>query len=359
MTIMSKFLRVSPAGGRGAAAFPIHAVLAAALLIGGMLIASPAVMAQGMSAAEMRALTNQMQQLQKELNLLQRHVYQGRPAQPGQAAPVDAGRMADLQVRLDEMESRLREFTGRIEEVNHRVNQLNERMDKFTADMEFRLGGGAASGAPGQNNAAAAPQSGPAVRQGSPPPAGAGDPSRAPSTGGALGTLSLNELQNVPRGPANQPEPQNGAPRGQSAPQSANVAPGAALPEGSPDEQYKYAFSLLTKSDYPAAERALSEFVQKHPKHPLAGNAQYWLGESYYVRNDFNQAARAFAIGFQKYPKSAKGPDNLLKLGLSLAALGKTKEACTSYGMLRSEFPKAPAEVTRRAEAEQKRLRCS
>ncbi len=135
-------------------------------------------------------------------------------------------------------------------------------------------------------------------------------------------------------------------------------AAGKALPDGTPEEQYKYAFALLTKSDYPGAERALQAFVQAHPKHQLAGNAQYWLGETYYVRNDFNNAVRAFATGIQSYRTSSKAPDSVLKLGLSLSALGKNKEACTSYVMLKNEYPKAPQEIMRRAESEQKRLRC-
>ena len=44
-----------------------------------------------------------------------------------------------------------------------------------------------------------------------------------------------------------------------------------------------------------SAEQALAAFVQNHPEDGLAGNAQYWLGETFYVRGDFQTAARTFA----------------------------------------------------------------
>ena len=93
-----------------------------------------------------------------------------------------------------------------------------------------------------------------------------------------------------------------------SAP-AANVT----LPDGTPKQQYEFAFDFLKRQDYPKAESALRDFLKRHPKDPLAGNAQYWLGETYYVRGDFQQAAVEFMAGYQNYPKTNKGPDNLVE----------------------------------------------
>lgn len=329
-------------------------------------IAAPAGLALGAmtpagaqtQSAEVRTLNDQMAQVQRELNVLQKHVYQNGEVELAQAQP--QGNFADTQLRLSDLEERMRDMNGRMEELNHRITTLNERLDKMSSDIDFRLnnaqpGGGAGGAMPNNSGAAPGAQPPTSLTQPAPiltPPPGANDPNRAPSQSGILGTIPVNPGQQGAGQPG--PGPQASAPPAQSA----APAPGKPLPDGSPEEQYKYAFALLTKSDYPGAERALQAFVEQHPSHQLAGNAQYWLGETYYVRQDFNNAARAFAIGFQKYPKSSKGPDNLLKLGLSLAALNKNKEACQSYSMLRSEFPKAPQEVAKRAEAERKRLRC-
>ena len=85
------------------------------------------------------------------------------------------------------------------------------------------------------------------------------------------------------------------------------------LPKKSPEEQYKFATSLIKVGDYDQAELALKEFVKKNPKHKLAGNAQYWYAETFYIRQLYHDAAAAYLDGYQKYPQSSKGPQNLLK----------------------------------------------
>ena len=90
----------------------------------------------------------------------------------------------------------------------------------------------------------------------------------------------------------------------------------------------------------------------------LAGNAQYWLGETYYVRKDYNNAAATFAEGYRKYPQSGKAADNLLKLGMSLGNVGQKKEACLTFNQLAHDFPKASSNITERAAQEKQRLSC-
>src|SRR5262249_39600844 len=125
-----------------------------------------------------------------------------------------------------------------------------------------------------------------------------------------------------------------------------------ALPGANADEQYQYAFDLMRQTKYAEAEQALSSFVDQYPDHPPAGNADYWLGETYYVRKDYNNAALTFAQTFQKYPQSGKAPDSLLKLGMSLAALGETADACKALHELRVRYPKAPDATKQRAAKE-------
>ena len=123
------------------------------------------------------------------------------------------------------------------------------------------------------------------------------------------------------------------------------------LPSGSATEQYNHAFGLMKQADYPAAEAAFKDFVEAHPNDPMAGNAQYWLGETYYARGKYMEAASAFAEGYKRYPKSAKAPDELLKLGMSLARANQKQNACVALAQLDQEFPQrhdvgAPARRT-------------
>jgi len=129
-------------------------------------------------------------------------------------------------------------------------------------------------------------------------------------------------------------------------------------PDAPAEEQYRHAFSLLRKGDFPAAEQALAAFLRQHPDHDLAGNAQYWLGESFYVRGDLQKAAVAFLDGYRTYPKSGKGPDNLLKLGMTVGQLGQKEQACAALEKLGLEYPQASDAIKRRAVAERQKLGC-
>ena len=165
--------------------------------------------------------------------------------------------------------------------------------------------------------------------------------SLAPST---LGTLTQNQLQS-----ANvQPAPAAAAPSGGTIP----------LPGDSVEAQYEYAFDLLRQAKYDDAEKGFRSFLAKHPQDYLAGNAQYWMGETYYVRGRYQDAAVTFAEGYQKYPTNSKAPDNLLKLGMSLGQLGKKADACVAFSELTKKFPTAPDSVMTRLKEEKRRYAC-
>jgi len=136
----------------------------------------------------------------------------------------------------------------------------------------------------------------------------------------------------------------------------------AAAPLGgvgeSPKALYETAYGYLLQQDYGAAETAFSDFLKRYPQDQLAGNAQYWLGESLYVRGQYKAAATAFLKGYQTYKASPKAPDSLLKLAMSLGKLGQRDAACSSYAELTSRFPQAPQHVKSRAASERQRAGC-
>ncbi len=122
--------------------------------------------------------------------------------------------------------------------------------------------------------------------------------------------------------------------------------------------EYNKAYNALKKGDYKTAESAFTSFMKKYPTSSLAGNANYWLGETYYARKQYEQAVGIFADGFTKYKNNSKAPDNLLKLGLSMSALKRKTDACTAFTSLPKEFPKAAQTLKDRAKAEAKKLSC-
>lgn len=305
--------------------------------------------------------TRQVEQLRKDLDLLQRYVYREGSGAAGSAASAalpsggdtSSPAAARQQVQINDLQRASTQLTGQLEQFDFRIRQMEERLERLVADIDFRLsqleGGGAVSGL-----GATQPQ----VASGNAPTGNAAASAAAPA-GGANSGEALNErgtkLFGVIESEGQPPQ----IPSGAVATSSTAPTQTAAVASGTPEEQYREAFGLLRKQDFPAAEQALSSFVSSHPNDPLAGNAQYWLGETYYVRGQFENAAIAFTEGFQTYPDSTKAPDNLLKLGMSLANLGKNEDACTAFGHLIDNFPNASNVVLDRARQERKSRGCA
>ena len=124
------------------------------------------------------------------------------------------------------------------------------------------------------------------------------------------------------------------------------------------DQMYSDALKKLQDGDYADAERGFKAFLQSNPRHQLAGNAQYWLGETYYARHDYQNAMTAFADGYEVYKASPKGPDNLLKLGVTLTVLGRKPDACAVFAKFNQEYPRAIDLQKRRVEQERQKNGC-
>ncbi|WP_207476706.1 tol-pal system protein YbgF [Arenibaculum pallidiluteum] len=298
-----------------------HRRLAAVLLFGAAMAATlPA------AAQDMGTLLNRLNRLENEVDTLNRQVYRGSPPPASAAAPAPGGSLtpgnlaADFEVRLSRLEREIATLTGRNEELQYGLTQTRQRLEKMQEDLEIRL-------QELDQKLAGAPAGSPSAQ----PAAGAAPAARPPQQAAAQ----------APAAPAGRPDAQ------------------AQLPAGNAQEQYDRAFQMLRSADYAKAEQAFAQFVKANPNHSLTPNAQYWLAETYYARNQFRQAAEAYGEGYQKAPKGPKAPDNLLKLGLSLSALGRKDDACLAFAQLGKAFPDAPATIKRRADQERGRLNCS
>lgn len=64
-----------------------------------------------------------------------------------------------------------------------------------------------------------------------------------------------------------------------------------------PEVVYERSYESLLRRQFGDAEVGFRGFLKQHRDHSLAGNAQYWLGETYYVQGDYKQAAQAFLSG--------------------------------------------------------------
>ena len=94
-----------------------------------------------------------------------------------------------------------------------------------------------------------------------------------------------------------------------------------------PEEVYRNALNDYTKGNYDLAIAGFRAYIQHYPKASQAGNAQYWLGESYYGQKNYAQSVEEFEIVIRDYPDSPKVASALFKQGDALLQMGDTKRA--------------------------------
>lgn len=300
-----------------------------------------------------------------------------KPAKPAAAAPAAGGGGEGLKSRVDSLEEQLVDMqvlvgtleslakngggapraaagggggadSGRVDALETQVRALTSQVQALS-DQVRSMGG--------------TPRRGDAAPVMPPPvPRASIDPPPVPQAGGAQGDAIGGLIDNA----AAPPVPAAGtaaAAASISDPAGGPPVSTAALPPvgadaGNPKQLYETAYGYLLQRDYGAAEAAFDEFLKKYPSDSLAGNAQYWLGESHFVRGQYKAAASAFLRGYQTYAQSPKAPDSLLKLALSLDRLGQKDAACSSYSELTTKFPNAPQAVKQRAQSERQRVGC-
>lgn len=309
---------------------------------------------------------------------------------PALIAPVAAQDVdvSELVVRLGRLESQSRTMSGQIENLQYENRQLKEQLRKFQEDVEYRLNE-SKGGKPSSGGGASAPAQGP-VNGGNPganPPrsqkrSDAFDPSQNPAAPGApmqLGTTEPSaplpqrqtaEAAPLPRGAIDDEGEAGGydepvdlnPPRRTGAIPSVTPRPSESVAAtGTPDAgaDYDAAVELFRARQYEQAEMGLRQFLQSHPRDARVPGATYWLGESYLARGRTREAAEQFLKVSTDYARSAQAPEAMLKLSVSLNALGAKEQACATLAELERKFPNAGTGVRQGVTREQKRARCT
>jgi len=299
---------------------------------------------------DLEMIINTLERLDKDVAGIQKRLVDREPTS------VDSGwSPANHETRLSGLEEELRVLTGRIEEAQHEFARRVEVLDSLADELQKRLGTiekGLLS--VHQPDTVTERQTSVTALE-------------AKSEQAALAVAESVDTTLVERDPNLEVYDSMevlGEITSQEAADSKGIAnvEGAAepAPQLSAEESYEAAYALLLKKrDYVSAEKALRAFIQDYPDHKLAGNAYYWLGETFYVRNKYEGAAKAFAKGYKNFPEGAKAPDNLLKLGLSFRGMGQDESACHVFRKLTQNYPDAPAVIVNRVQQEQAEAACS
>lgn len=106
---------------------------------------------------------------------------------------------------------------------------------------------------------------------------------------------------------------------------------------------YETALASFRARDHGQAVLEFLDFLAKYPNHPLAPNAQYWIGEAYYMQRDYRQAVVEFEKVLDHPSPNGKAAGALLKIGLCYANLREPAQAQQTWHRLLTEHPESDA----------------
>ena len=293
-------------------------------------------------AEDMQIILEQLQILQKDIKTLEKAVYNQdvKTTFNNEELSSDGSDILTKHLlKLSELEEQFKILTNNFEEINFKLDKLSNRITKVQTDNQMRF----QDLESGNNSLSTA-----STKKKELPGSG-----EAQDFGQTLEIEKDTEVAAAEQIQKTQSIESVGTVITETAERVEKI-----LPDTTPEEQYKFAVSFIKVGDYDTAELALREFVDNNPKHQLAGNAQYWYGETFRVRQLYQDAATAYLDGYQKYPKSKKAPVNLLKLGVMLVQIGEKEQGCSMILGIKDQYPEANQSVIQKAEYEKKKFNC-
>ena len=285
---------------------------------------------------ESQSLLQEVELLKKDIKTLEKAVY-SKDSTSNSISTISNGDdvLTKHLLKLSELEEQFKNLTNSFEEVNFKLDKLSNRITKIQTDNQMRF-----------QDLESNSQETSSVSKKKKKLPGSDQPTE-------LGSISDSDVASIEEVQKTQSVESVGTVVTETAARTEKI-----LPDKNPEEQYEFATSFLKVGDYETAEYALREFIDLNPKHALAGNAQYWYGETFRVRQLYQDAASAYLDGYQKYPKSSKAPVNLLKLGVMLVQIGEKEQGCSMIIGVKDQYPKANQSVIQKAEYEKKKFNC-
>jgi tol-pal system protein YbgF len=107
----------------------------------------------------------------------------------------------------------------------------------------------------------------------------------------------------------------------------------------SADTLYQNGLRDFNSGNYDLAKQEFSDYLKNFPTNPLAGNAQFYLGEISYAQENYADAVTQYDIVLYSYPKSYKLAAALLKKGQAEIKLGQKASGTRDLREVVRRFP--------------------
>jgi tol-pal system protein YbgF len=289
-------------------------------------LAAVAILAGGCaSQGAVSDLTSEVKKLRSELAELRvaQEVTGRDVARVGPQIEALDARTSETQAAVRTMSGELQRFYQRVDAVDTAVGETRARVESLTQAPAAPPGPAPAPPPPPPSPSAIAAVERPRVPAVPPP---AVPPAQAPAPVPLVPQAVPSESV-PPVAPVQPPQPAPPAP--------------AASRGGNPEQEYNAALATYRSREHGQAVLDFIDFIAKHPKHPLAGNAQYWIGEAYWAQRDYRQALVEFEKVSEYGP--GKAPDALVKIGLCHARLRDASRAEQAWQRVIREYPKSEA----------------
>ena len=268
---------------------------------------------------------------------------------PAETAPANKG-VVQLLNQVDALNGELSRLRGQIEVLTNDISNAQKRQRDMYVDLDTRLRRIEQLNASKKDHETIAAleerirrlEQGLATAGNIPQPVGsaivaAPAPPPAAATAAAGSTASPTGSSNSTAAPAATAVP--GGP-GTATAVTTSLPPASlsATDQAAIQRVYDNAYSSYRLNDYLGAIRGFDGFLKTYPKHALAPNAQYWIGECYFQLRDFRAAIEAERRLLGTYPESAKVPDGMLIIGTAESNLGDTAAARKTFEELVARY---------------------
>ena len=120
------------------------------------------------------------------------------------------------------------------------------------------------------------------------------------------------------------------------------------LPEGSPEEQYRFALSRALQNDLETAELAFAEFRERYDDHERAADVLYWLGRVQFIQGHYEKSAMTFTEFNSEFQSDSRLPDAILMIAESVVNFATAEQACQIFADLPQLLDQPPESFTKR-----------